>query len=107
MTPDRWARIDQLLDEALEHPWQSQLTDDSFSDRLPRWSPDGKRILYYSNASGRYELWAINPDGSGRRQISFNNGRQPNFNNRTGLVYPALAPDGRWISYCIGGAKPF
>ncbi|MGH9751308.1 MAG: protein kinase domain-containing protein, partial [Blastocatellia bacterium] len=86
---------------------QSQLTDDSFNDRLPRWSPDGKRILYYSNASGRYELWAINPDGSGRRQISFNNGRQPSFNGGISLVYPVPSPDGRWISYCIGGGETF
>jgi len=86
---------------------QSQLTNDSFNDRLPRWSPDGKRIIYYSNASGKYEIWAVNSDGSGRRQISFNNGQQPSFNRGASLVYPILSPDGRWISYCVGGGETF
>ncbi|MGH9768921.1 MAG: protein kinase domain-containing protein [Blastocatellia bacterium] len=86
---------------------QSQLTNDSFNDRLPRWSPDGKRIVYYSNASGKYEIWTINQDGSERRQISFNNGQQPSFNSGTSLVYPVLSPDGRWISYCIAAGETF
>lgn len=86
---------------------QSQLTSDSFNDRTPRWSPDGKRITYYSNASGKYEIWTINPDGSGRRQISFNNGRQPSINNGTSLVYPIISPDGRWIAYCIASGETF
>jgi serine/threonine protein kinase len=85
----------------------SQLTNDSFNDRLPRWSPDGKRILYYSNASGKFEIWAINQDGGGRRQISFNNGRQPSFNNGTNLSYPVLSPDGRWLSYCVAAGETF
>lgn len=77
----------------------NQLTNDAFPDRLPRWTADGKRILFYSKASGRYEIWAINADGSGRQRLSFNNGRS--------LVYPVLAPDGRWISYCLAGGETF
>jgi Tol biopolymer transport system component len=47
-----------------------QLTDDAFRDRGPKWSPDGKRILFYSDRSGRYESWAIRPDGSGLEQLT-------------------------------------
>jgi eukaryotic-like serine/threonine-protein kinase len=43
-----------------------QITDDAFHDRGPKWSPDGTRIAFYSDRSGRYETWAIRPDGSGR-----------------------------------------
>ena len=43
-----------------------QITDDAFRDRGPQWSPDGTRIAFYSDRSGRYETWAIRPDGSGR-----------------------------------------
>jgi Tol biopolymer transport system component len=43
-----------------------QITDDAFRDRGPKWSPDGTRIAFYSDRSGRYETWAIRPDGSGR-----------------------------------------
>jgi eukaryotic-like serine/threonine-protein kinase len=47
-----------------------QLTDDRFHDRGPKWSPDGKRIGFYSDRSGRYETWAIRPDGSGLEQLT-------------------------------------
>ena len=41
-----------------------QLTRDSFRNRWARWSPDGQRIFFYSNRSGAYGVWTINPDGS-------------------------------------------
>jgi serine/threonine protein kinase/Tol biopolymer transport system component len=65
-----------------------QLTDDDFKDRVPRWSPDGSRILFYSNRSGQYEAWTIRPDGSGLEQLT-----------RTGesLFSPIWSPDGRRI----------
>src|SRR4029453_1739235 len=31
---------------------QRNLTIDSYKNRLPRWSPDGNRIAFYSNPSG-------------------------------------------------------
>jgi dipeptidyl aminopeptidase/acylaminoacyl peptidase len=41
-----------------------RLTDDPFRDRGPSWSPDGSRIAFYSDRSGTYDLWTIQPDGS-------------------------------------------
>jgi Tol biopolymer transport system component len=41
-----------------------QITDDAYRDRGPKWSPDGSRIGFYSDRSGRYETWTILPDGS-------------------------------------------
>ncbi len=47
------------------------LTDDNFrKDGWPRWSPDGKRIAFTSRRTGDYELWVINRDGSGLRQLT-------------------------------------
>jgi Tol biopolymer transport system component len=49
---------------------ERQLTDDDFQYRIPRWSPDGKQLAVYSNRRGRFQIWSINVDGSGMRQIS-------------------------------------
>lgn len=35
------------------------LTDGSFDDRLPSWSPDGKRLLFQRNEYGRDEGWTV------------------------------------------------
>jgi Tol biopolymer transport system component len=51
------------------------LTDDNFrNDGWPRWSPDGKRIAFTSRRTGDYELWVINRDGSGLRQLTESKG---------------------------------
>jgi Tol biopolymer transport system component len=68
-----------------------QLTDDLYKDRLPRWSPDGAKITFYSDRSGSFEIWTINPDGSELRQLT----ETPNQNSREG----AWSPDGSKMSY--------
>ena len=47
-----------------------QLTNDINKDRAPRWSPDGKHLVFYSDRSGRYEGWMIGVDGSNLRQAT-------------------------------------
>ncbi|HVS36666.1 MAG TPA: S9 family peptidase [Gemmataceae bacterium] len=39
-------------------------------DGHPRWSPDGKRILFESNRSGESQLWVIDLDGGEARQLT-------------------------------------
>ena len=36
-------------------------------DLLPTYSPDGKRIAFFSDRRGGYAVWTMNPDGSGLR----------------------------------------
>jgi Tol biopolymer transport system component len=48
----------------------TQLTDDEARDRGPRFSPDGRRIAFYSNRDGRYAMWVVERDGSGLRRVS-------------------------------------
>jgi eukaryotic-like serine/threonine-protein kinase len=51
---------------------QRQLTSDPAKDRIPRWFPDGSRLLFYSNRSGgaeSYGAWTIRADGSELRPI--------------------------------------
>jgi len=66
-----------------------QLTDDAFEDRAARWSPDGQRIAFYTNRTGKYEIWTINRDGSGPQQLT----------QSPGAHYPVWSPDGRRMAY--------
>jgi eukaryotic-like serine/threonine-protein kinase len=68
-----------------------QLTNDLARDRTPYWSPDGSRILFASNRSGKYEAWTIRPDGSGLTQIT-HLPDQP-------VAYPFWSPDGKQIGF--------
>jgi dipeptidyl aminopeptidase/acylaminoacyl peptidase len=47
-----------------------QLTSGTKKDRHPRWSPDGKRLLFESNRSGENQLWVIDLDGGEARQLT-------------------------------------
>jgi TolB protein len=41
-----------------------------YLDETPYWFPDGKRIAFQSNRTGRMEVWVMNTDGSGQRQVT-------------------------------------
>ena len=41
-----------------------------YLDETPSWFPDGKRIAFQSNRSGRMEIWVMNADGSGAVQVT-------------------------------------
>jgi eukaryotic-like serine/threonine-protein kinase len=66
-----------------------RLTDDVARDRGPAWSPDGRRIAFYSDRSGIYQLWSIRPDGSGLEQIA----------DLPGTNFPVWSPDGARIAF--------
>ncbi|MFL6211137.1 MAG: protein kinase domain-containing protein [Pyrinomonadaceae bacterium] len=53
------------------------------------WTPDG-RIVYTSLASGYVDIWIMNPDGSGQKQLTF--GTDAND-------APYVSPDGRYIVF--------
>ena len=38
-----------------------RLTADPAWDRVPRWSPDGRKLLFASNRNGAWNLWTIEP----------------------------------------------
>jgi Tol biopolymer transport system component len=42
----------------------------AYLDETPSWFPDGKRIAFQSNRSGRMEIWVMNADGTGAVQIT-------------------------------------
>ena len=47
-----------------------RLTDDPARDRLPRFTADGRRIVFGSTRSGKWEVWSIAPDGSNLTRLA-------------------------------------
>jgi len=56
----------------------------------PRWSPDGKAIAFTSRRAGYWQVYVMNADGSGLRQVT-----DGAWDHR----YPAWSPDGRWLAF--------
>jgi eukaryotic-like serine/threonine-protein kinase len=71
-----------------------RLTQDGFKDRLPRWSPDGTRIAFYSNRGGRYEIWTVHADGSQIERVAVIPGRKAR--------HPIWSPDGQRLACDVG-----
>jgi serine/threonine protein kinase/Tol biopolymer transport system component len=71
-----------------------QLTDDPAKDRNPRWSPDGRQIVFYSDRSGKYEAWSVHP-GDGRLE-------QLSQTAEGALTVPVWGPDGRRLVCTLG-----
>jgi eukaryotic-like serine/threonine-protein kinase len=76
-----------------------QLTNDRVRNRGPRWSPDGKRLAFFSTRSGDWEIWTIRADGAGLRQITHLAGQN--------VAWPVWSPDGRTLAYTIFGVNTF
>jgi Tol biopolymer transport system component len=59
-----------LVDVATGKATKLAAHDRPYLDETPSFFPDGKRIAIQSDRSGRMELWIINVDGTGARQIT-------------------------------------
>jgi Tol biopolymer transport system component len=68
----------------------------------PDWSPDGKTIAFQSYKSATFHIWAMNPDGTNVRELTFGfyDDREPQYSpDGTKIAFssdrpPAGAPEG-------------
>ena len=67
----------------------TRITDGLPFDAQPRWSPDGKTIVYVTDRDGSDDVWVMDADGKNHRQIT--------RTDRTQFVSPDFTPDGRYI----------
>jgi dipeptidyl aminopeptidase/acylaminoacyl peptidase len=70
----------------------TRLTFGPSFDYIPRWSPDGRRIVFQSNRAGSPNLFTVPSDGSGpiERLTTSNNHQYPN----------SITPDGTTLLFC-------
>ncbi|MBL8208068.1 MAG: serine/threonine-protein kinase [Blastocatellia bacterium] len=71
-----------------------QLTNDIYKDHIPRWSPDGKRIAFFSDREGKNEIWTVAPDGKSAPQ-------QLTFAGTGRAVLEDWSPDGNFLVYTM------
>lgn len=66
------------------------LTDNKTGEHVDgcEYSSDGKYIYYNGSQSGTMQIWRMNPDGSGKEQIT---------NDKYNNWFPHISPDGKWI----------
>ncbi|HUQ82232.1 MAG TPA: amidohydrolase, partial [Gemmatimonadaceae bacterium] len=67
----------------------TRITDGLPFDVQPRWSPDGKNIVYVTDRDGTDDVWVIDADGKNARQIT--------KTDRTQFLSPEFTPDGKYI----------
>ena len=67
-----------------------RVTRDDASDASPSWSPDGRRLFFYSNREGNVDLWSIPIEGGEATRIVENAGLDR---------FPRASPDGKWILF--------
>jgi len=80
---------------------QRQITNNGKANFCPYFTPDGKKIIYSSNAGdpkGReFDVYLISKDGGEPEQIT----TAPGFDG-----FPMFSPDGKWLVWASNRADP-
>jgi len=78
---------------------ETQITTDPGFDAHPVWSPDGQRLVYYSNRDGATQLFTRAASGADAEQLLAKI-------ESVGNPYPqSWSRDGRFLLYEVGGSK--
>jgi Tol biopolymer transport system component len=95
LTFTSWGKHEDVFIARTDGTELRQLTDGDSQKRSPRWSPDGEHIAFYSNRTGKSQIWTIKRDGSDLRQLT---------NDPRGGTGPVVwSPDGSRLAYCVSG----
>jgi Tol biopolymer transport system component len=93
VSPDGRTIVFELLGDLYTMPVTggaaTRITSGPAFDSQPRWSPDGKRIVFLSDRSGAENIWLCDPDGLNARALT------KGANNL--YASPEWTPDGNYI----------
>ena len=93
VSPDGQTLVFDLLGDLYTMPMAggtaTPLTRGMAFDGQPRWSPDGKRIVFVSDRDGGWNLWTISADKRDTAQVT--RGKTNNY------FSPEWTPDGKYI----------
>jgi len=93
VSPDGKTIVFELLGDIYTLPstggTATRITSGPAFDSQPRWSPDGKRIVFLTDRSGAENVWLMDPDGSHSKALT----------KGTNNLYasPEWTPDGNYI----------
>ena len=61
----------------------------------PKWSPDGRYIVFSSKMTGNFDIWLMGADGSNLAQLT---------TGESDEIEPCFSPDGQWITFSSNAA---
>jgi len=75
----------------------TRLTEGMHYDAQPRFSPDGKKVLYVSDYTGSENLWTIDLESKETTQVTKDKGKQ--------YMSPDWTPDGKYVIASKGESR--
>jgi TolB protein len=69
---------------------QATSSDNRTNDMLTAWSPDGTKMAFSSNQSGKYEIWTMDSEGGARTRLT---------DLKSLSSMPRWSPDGSKIAF--------
>ncbi len=100
VSPDGQTIVFDLLGDLYTLPigggTATRLTSGMAYDAMPRFSPDGKRIVYVSDRSGGDNVWIQSLDGKDTVQVTKGNNAE--------FISPEWTPDGKYVVVSRNGS---
>lgn len=89
---DHTRRVYELADELyiMDRGISRRLTDNSYTDASPSWSPDERQIVFASSRDGSLDIYVMDSDGTNIKRLTRDTARDS---------APAWSPDGREIVF--------